>query len=120
MKAILMRFMVCALGLGIGSLLYPQAIATGSILGGSIMLALLFIILRPLLQLFILLPNMLFCGLLTPLADALLLLWTSAWIGGIALGYWQAVAISLLMSVLYHPYSLYTQHRLRATADNFS
>lgn len=112
MKAIIVRFTCCALALWLGCLLFPQACSANGILAGSIMLTILYTILRPLLLAIILVFNLHLFGLLTPLADALFLLWTSAWVNGLSLSYWQSVAMALLVSAAYFPYSLYKERML--------
>jgi len=56
--------------------------------------------------------NLLLFGLVTPLADALLILWTTAWVSGLSLGYWQCVAVALIISLAYYPYSRFKQRQL--------
>lgn len=118
MKAIMFRLLVSAAGLGVGSLIFPGSVSGVSLLPAAIMLTILYIFLRPALLVVALLPNMFLMGLLTPLADALFICWTGAWVNGMAVGYWQAVALAAIMSCLYYPYSLYRKRKLGGVANN--
>lgn len=112
MRAIVIRFAGCMVALWAACQLFPQAAAEHGILSGSIMLTILYTLLRPLALLLALPFNLHIYGLLTPLVDALFVLWTSAWVGGLSFGYWQSAATALLISAAYYPYSFYTQKRI--------
>ena len=67
---------------------------------------------RPLLQLLVSPFNLFVFGLLTPLTDALLILWAAAWVKNLSLHYWEAVLTALLISLAYYPYSVWKKRKL--------
>jgi uncharacterized membrane protein YvlD (DUF360 family) len=113
MSAIALRLVGCLAALSLSNLLFPGAAGLGGVLLGTLMLTLLYILIRPLLLTLALPFNLLLCGLATPLADALLIRWTAAWVG-LILSYWQCVTIALIISLAYYPYSLFKQRQLQA------
>ncbi len=56
--------------------------------------------------------NLVGLGLATPFADGLLVLWTSAWVGGIHFTYLEAVAVALMISLAYLPYAYAKEQRV--------
>jgi len=113
MNVIIIRWLGCLSALALSPLLFPGVATLPGILIGSLMLTILYVIVRPLLLIPALPFNLLLSGLVTPLADALLIRWTAAWVGGLTLTYWQCVATALLISAAYLPYSQAKQRRLR-------
>lgn len=110
------RFIACGAALLLALPLFPGTGTVSAALWGSMLLTVFYTLVRPL-MLTILLPfNLFLIGLLTPLADALLVLWAGAWVNGLAFSYWQGVAVALLVSVLYTPYSCWKQKSLWAIA----
>ena len=101
------RWIGCMVSLCAGALIFP-----GSCDAGGVLLTLLYVFLKPLFQVIILPVNLFVAGLLTPVADGLLVWWTSAWIPGIALGYGQSVLIAVCISLCYLPYSYYKKHQV--------
>lgn len=103
------RVFTCFLVPALLSLIYPGLSTPGAILrtvfGFGLMLSVLYIFLRPLVQTLILPLNLLLLGLLTPLTDALLVRWTSAWVGGFSLNYPQSILFALALSAACLPYS---------------
>ena len=112
MSSIAMRLLGCLAALSFSALLFPGAATIPGVLLGTLMLTLLYLLIRPLLLTLALPFNLLLFGLVTPLADALLIRWTAAWVGGLTLGYWQCVALALIISLAYYPYSYWKQHQL--------
>ncbi|MCL1816323.1 MAG: phage holin family protein [Clostridiales bacterium] len=107
MHIIAIRFLGCLTALSLSALLFPGSSSLFGALMGSLMLTLLYIIIRPLLLTLALPFNLLLFGLVTPLADGLLVRWTAAWINGLTLNYWQGVVLALVISLAYYPYSRY-------------
>jgi uncharacterized membrane protein YvlD (DUF360 family) len=112
LRAIGIRLAGIVIVLAVCGWLLPGSLQEGGLLWGSVMLGLLYIFLRPLLLTIVLPLNLLLFGLVTPLADALLVCWTAAWVGGLSLTYWQAVLVALALSLAYLPYSNSKQRRL--------
>jgi len=113
MSAISIRLLGCLAALSLSSLIFPGAANLSGVLLGTLMLTLLYMLIRPLLLTLALPFNLLLLGLVTPLADALLIRWTAAWISGLTLSYWQCVALALLISLAYYPYACLKQRRLQ-------
>ena len=114
MNAIVLRFIGCLSALSLSALLFPGAADISGVLLGALLLTLLYVLIRPLLLTLALPFNLLLLSLATPLADALLIRWTAAWVGGLTLSYWQSVALALIISLAYYPYSLLKQRQLQA------
>ena len=112
MNALAIRLLGCLAALALSALLFPGAATLGGVLLGALMLTILYLLIRPLLLTLALPFNLLLFGLVTPLADALLIRWTAAWVGGLSLNYWQCVAAALLISLAYYPYSHWKQRQL--------
>jgi len=112
MNALATRFLGCLAALGLGALLFPGAADLNGVLLGALMLTALYLLIRPLLLTLALPLNLLLFGLATPLADALLIRWTAAWVSGLTLSYWQCVAVALIISLAYYPYSRWKQRQL--------
>lgn len=112
MNAILARWLGTAATLGATALLCPGLCTGSGVLWGSVMLTVLYVLIRPLTQTVALPFNLFLGGLLTPLTDALLIWWTSAWVSGLAVGYWQCVALALVISAAYAPYAASRRSRL--------
>ncbi len=85
-------------------LLFPGSLSLRGVLFGGLLLTVLYLLIRPVLQAVLLPLNLLFFGVFTPLADALLVLWACAWAPGAALSYWPAVCCALLCSLFWLPY----------------
>ncbi len=105
MKAFLIRLSGCWGALAVFALLFPQAGTLSSVLLGGIVLAVLYALVRPLLQTVLLPFNLLLFGVFTPLTDALLVLWAWSWSGFHGPGYWAAVGCALLLSLFWAPYA---------------
>ena len=112
MNALSMRLLGCLAAFSLSALLFPGSANIPGALLGTLMLTALYVLIRPLLLTLALPFNLLLFGLVTPLADALLIRWTAAWVGGLTLGYWQCVALALIISLAYYPYSRWKQHQL--------
>nr|WP_122012182.1 phage holin family protein [Maliibacterium massiliense] len=111
--AFLARVAGCALSLCAAGLLFPGISSLGGVLWGTLMLTLLYTLLRPAMQAIIAPLNLVVLGLLTPITDALFVWWTSAWVGGLALSYGQSIVVALLISLCFVPYSCWKQRLLR-------
>jgi uncharacterized membrane protein YvlD (DUF360 family) len=124
MNAIAIRLLGCLAALSLSALLFPGSADLSGVLVGALLLTLLYVLIRPLLLTLALPFNLLLLGLVTPLADALLIRWTAAWVGGLTLTYWQCVAVALLISLAYYPYScrkqrqLFLGHHMRGAVDD--
>ena len=114
MISLALRLLGCLAALSLSNLLFPGSAILSGVLIGALLLTLLYVLIRPLLLTLALPLNLLLLGLLTPLADALLIRWTAAWVGGLTLNYWQCVILALLISLAYYPYSLIKQRQLLA------
>ena len=114
MTATALRLLGCLAALSLGGLLFPGAASLSGVLLGALLLTFFYLLIRPLLLTLALPLNLLLFGLLTPLADALLIRWAAAWVSGLTLSYWQCVTVALLISLAYYPYSLWKQHQLTA------
>lgn len=106
------RFFACLMALLLAAALFPEACLVSGAIWGSMLLTVFYALLRPLMQAVILPFNIFLCGLLTPITDALLVLWASAWGTGLSFTYWQSVAVALLVSALYLPFSYWKQRSL--------
>lgn len=104
MKAFLIRLAGCWGALLVCVLLWPSCGGIASVLWGGLLLAVLYALIRPLLQTLLLPLNLLLFGIFTPLTDALLVLWAWNWSGFHGLGYWAAVGCALLLSLFWAPY----------------
>ena len=113
MNAVLIRFAGCLAALSISTLLFPGAAGLGGIICGALLMTLFYVLIRPLLLTLALPLNLLLFGLVTPLADALLIRWAAAWTADLYLGYWQCVATALIVSLAYYPYSILKQRQLQ-------
>lgn len=116
MNSIASRWLGTVAALALSALIFPGAADVGGVLLGSLMLTILYVLLRPLLLTLALPLNLLLAGLVTPFADALLIRWTAAWVGGLTLTYPQCVAVALLLSAAYWPYSTWKQRYLQIKA----
>lgn len=94
-------------------LIFPDVANGTGLIWGALLLAVFYVILRPLLQVLILPLNIVMAGLLTPLSDALLVRWAAAWAPGLTLTFWQSLLAALLISLAYYPYVCWKQQRLR-------
>lgn len=112
LRAIGVRLLGIVLVLALCGRLAPGSVLAGGLIWASLMLGLLYTFLRPLLLTLVLPFNLLLFGLLTPLADALLIRWTAAWVNGLTLTYWQSVLVALALGAAYLPYSNWKQKRL--------
>ena len=112
MNALIVRFVGCAASLAVTGLLFPGSCSLHGVLFGGLLLTLLYTFLRPLLQLLVSPFNLFVFGLLTPLTDALLILWAAAWVKNLSLHYWEAVLTALLISLAYYPYSVWKKRKL--------
>lgn len=92
----------------------PARCQGSAVLWSSLMLTALYTWIRPLMQTLILPLNLFLAGLLTPLTDALLIVWTSGWVHGLSLGYWEGVLLSLAIGIAYLPYSRGKERRTSA------
>ena len=113
MKALLIRLLGCLAALGLASLLFPGAASLSGIILGALLLTVFYVLMRPLLLTLALPFNLLLLGLVTPLADALLIRWATAWVSGFTLTYWQCLPLTLIISLAYYPYSLWKQQQLK-------
>ena len=105
MRAIVFRAMGIA---GVMACLFaiaPDRCQGSALLWGSLMLTVLYTLIRPFIQTLILPVNLFLGGLLTPLTDALLVSWTAACVHGLSLGYWDGVLVSLAIGAAYLPYA---------------
>ena len=112
MKIVLIRLAGCLAALSLSNLFFPNTAALSGVIFGALLLTLFYILIRPLLLTLALPFNLLLFGLVTPLADALLLRWAAAWIRGLSLTYWQCVTLALIISLAYWPYSQWKQQQL--------
>ena len=113
MNAAVWRLFSCVAAVAVTGLIFPYTVNVMALLWATLMLFLLYTLLRPLLLLLALPLNMLLFGLLTPLGDALLLRWTVAWVHGLNWHYWQCLVAAIIISILYWPYSLWKKRRLQ-------
>ena len=114
MSAIVLRLLGCLIALSLSNLIFPGAATLSGVLFGTLLLTLLYVLIRPLLLTLALPFNLLLLGLITPLADALLIRWTAAWVSGLVLTYWQCVALTLIIGLTYSPYSHWKERQLNA------
>lgn len=112
MRAAFNRFVGSAAALTVTSLLFTGRFSLWAILFGSVMLTLLYILIRPLMQVIIAPFNLFLFGVLTPLADALLVLWTSAWISGLSLRYWHCIVAALIISLVFCQYTAWKKEHV--------
>ena len=105
MKAIVFRAIGIACVMACLFAIAPDRCQGSAPLWGSLMLTVLYTLIRPFIQTLILPLNVFWAGLLTPLTDALLVSWTAAWVHGLSLGYWDGVLISLAIGAAYLPYA---------------
>ena len=101
MKAIVFRAIGIACVMACLFAIAPDRCQGSAPLWGSLMLTVLYTLIRPFIQTLILPLNIFLAGLLTPLTDALLVSWTAAWVHG----YWDGVLISLAIGAAYLPYA---------------
>ena len=111
MTALWTRYFGIAFVLFGTSLVCPPLCTPAGALGAGLLLTVFYVLLRPVMQTIILPINALVWGLLTPLTDALLVWWASAWMPGFSVGYWQSVCIAICISLAYYPYSLYKKRQ---------
>jgi len=109
---VLIRLAGCSAALCLGIIFFPGSINIYGLIWGALLLTVFYTLLRPLLLTLALPFNLLLGGLITPLADALLIRWAAAWINGLMLNYWQCVALALTISLAYWPYSMWKQRQL--------
>ncbi len=112
MTGIIARLLGSWGALAVCALLFPGSCTLWGILWGGLALTALYLLIRPLIQTLLLPLNLFLLGLLTPLTDALLVLWACAWTPGTELGYWQAVGAALLLSLFWLPYAKGKRNRL--------
>lgn len=105
MKSFLARLLGCWGAIGVCAILFPGSCTLWGILWSGLLLAALYLLVRPIFQTVILPFNLLLFGVLTPLTDALLALWACAWTPGTELTYWQAMCAALLCGLFWLPYS---------------
>lgn len=105
MTSFLARVLSCCGAFAVCALLFPGTCTIWGVLAGGALLTVFYVFLRPVLQGLILPLNLFLAGLLTPLTDALLVLWACAWTGGTELSYWQSVCAALLAALFYLPYT---------------
>ena len=110
--AFLFRLLSILVGLLLCGLVFPGSIALGALVWGTLMLLGLYLLLRPVMQAISTPFNLFLFGLVTPITDALFILWTQAWVLGMSLNYGECIVAAIIISVCYFPYSLYKQHRL--------
>ena len=110
--AFLIRVVGAAAALMVAGLIFPGSVSVAGALWGTVMLTVLYVLLRPLLLAVLLPLNLVGLGLATPFGDGLLVLWTSAWVGGIHISYLQAVAVALMISLANLPYSNAKEQRV--------
>lgn len=113
MNPAIMRIVSCVIALSATALIFPGSCNFWGLLWGTVMLTILYILLRPLIQLVCFPFNAVLLGLVTPFVDALLVRWTVAWVGGLQLTYWQCLVTALLIGVAYYPYSAWKQRRVQ-------
>jgi uncharacterized membrane protein YvlD (DUF360 family) len=114
MNAIVWRLPGCLAALSLSNLIFPGSVNLFGLLMGTLLLTIFYVLLRPLLLTLALPFNLLLFGLVTPLADALLIRWAAAWVSGLTLTYWQCVAVALLISLAYYPYALWKRRQIEA------
>ena len=97
MKACLIRIAACVIGILAGNVLFDMRLtfAAGCLM--TLMLVIMYIVLRPLMQLIVLPFNLFLFGLLTVASDALFVLWASAWTPESSIAYWQAAVIAAVV-----------------------
>lgn len=105
MKAIVFRAIGIACVMACLFAIAPDRCQGSALLWGSLMLTVLYTLIRPFIQTLILPLNLFLGGLLTPLTDALLVSWTAACVHGLSLGYWDGVLVSLAIGAAYLPYA---------------
>lgn len=105
MKGLVVRYLGCMAALACCAVVFPGSCALWAAPLGGLVAAVLYSLIRPLLQTLLLPLNLFLLGVLTPLTDALLVLWACAWTPGLSLGYWQAVCAALLISLFWLPYA---------------
>ena len=81
---------------------------------GGLLLTVFYLLLRPIMQTLILPFNLFLLGLLTPVTDALFVLWAASSFG-IGLHYWHSLLTALLISLCYLPVSIYKRRKLSPT-----
>lgn len=107
------RFLTCLAGLAVAGLIFPGAVSLMGAVYGALLITVFYALLRPLADLIALPANLFLFGLAAPFTDALFVWWASAWIGGLSFTYMQGVAVALLVSAAFIPYSTWRQNRLR-------
>lgn len=110
--AVGIRFLTCFGGLAVTGLLFPGSCTLWGLLFGTLLCGVLYVLIRPLVQAVILPFNLVLAGVLTPLTDALLVQWASAWVWGLRLSYWQSLFAAVVMLLLMLPYSAAKKRRL--------
>lgn len=105
MRAFLIRLAGCWGALAVFGLLFPGRGSLGGVLWGGALLAVLYVVIRPLLQTVLLPLNLLLFGIFTPLTDAWLVLWAWSWSGFAGFSYWAAVGCALLISLFWAPFA---------------
>lgn len=97
MKAIVFRAIGIACVMACLFAIAPDRCQGSAPLWGSLMLTVLYTLIRPFIQTLILPLNVFLA--------ALLVSWTAAWVHGLSLGYWDGVLISLAIGAAYLPYA---------------
>lgn len=105
MRGILARLFGCWGAFLVCWLLFPGSCTLWGVFWGGLVLTALYVAVRPIIQTLLLPLNLFLLGVFTPLTDALLVLWACAWTPGTGLGWWQALAAALAVSVFWLPYT---------------
>jgi len=104
MKFYSVRFLSILLGLAIGAILLNINVTIPSGLWFAFLLTLMYVFIRPLMQVVILVFNVFVFGLLSIVTDALFVIWAAAWTPNLAFSYTQGLLLALLMSICFFPY----------------
>ena len=107
------RLIGCFAALMAVGYIFPETVTLMGAVWGSLLLAGFYTLLRPLSEAILLPLNLFLFGLATPFMDALFVLWAAAWINGLSMGYWQAFAAALLISVAFMPYAALRRSGIR-------
>lgn len=116
MKYCLARLAGGCVGLAAVRLLFHLDFGVWAWLRCGALLCLLYLLVRPLMQLVILPFDLFLFGLVSLFADALLIRWAAAWTPGLSLSYPQALAAALVTGLCFWPYASARKNRLGADA----
>lgn len=111
MAACIVRLICCPAALLVSSVVFWGRGGLMPVVAGGVILALLYIFIRPLLQILLIPFNIVLAGIFTPLTDAWLVLWAGAW-SGAGWTYPQAVFTAVLIILFYLPYSRSRKEKL--------